>query len=50
MTTALQAARERLDAYVQAVATQALILEPQRLRRLEDDLVMAARCQEGLPF
>lgn len=49
MTTALQAARERLDAWVQALAHPLSPMEALQLRRLEDDLVSAVRFTET-PF
>jgi hypothetical protein len=40
--TALSAARERLDAYVDSVANHQILLEPARLKGLEDALIAAA--------
>jgi len=41
--TALSAARERLDNYVASVANRQIILEPDRLKRLTDEVVLAVR-------
>ena len=55
LVTALQAARERLDAYVWRCVGLALEhdrdeFDPAHLRTLEDDLIQAARRPAAEPF
>lgn len=44
MTTAIQEARARLDTYISECILRHEDLDVLKLRRLEDDLMMAARC------
>lgn len=56
MSTAIQEARGRLEAYVAECVVRAQMgapgpsLDGLVLRRLEDDLIAATRCEVGLPF
>lgn len=50
MTTVIQGAWSRLEAYVAECLLKREDLDVLRLKRLEADVVAAVRCETGLPF